>query len=135
MAPKTLFPAIKARVGDWQYYICSMKYSAVARELASAFELALGNRDLSLIVEERVLDRARVIVDCLRHSSSRFLNAITIACREGQHRLKAIKEALKHDPSLGNDDLCVLIVNQSESDAERGSGSSLYARYRSACDP
>jgi DNA sulfur modification protein DndB len=38
---------------------------------------------------------------------------------DGQHRLKAIKDALKRDPSLGNDEISVLIVPHLDTDKGR----------------
>lgn len=35
MGNKTLIPAFKAKVGDWNYYICHMSYGQVAREVTS----------------------------------------------------------------------------------------------------
>lgn len=38
---------------------------------------------------------------------------------DGQHRLRAIKDALKKDPSLGSEDIAVLIVSHYENEAGR----------------
>lgn len=46
MGNKTLIPAFKAKVGDWNYYICHMSYGQVAREVNFAHELA-GNTELN----------------------------------------------------------------------------------------
>ena len=39
MSNRTLIPALKAQVGDWNYFICMMKYGAVAREIEFAYEM------------------------------------------------------------------------------------------------
>jgi DNA sulfur modification protein DndB len=158
MAQKTLIPALKAHVGDWPYYICSMKYGAVAREVQFAFELNEGNKDLSQLIQRGLGERTDEIVKYLTSTTSRFLGAIIIAAwggnpiyhpvtmqdpdglltnldsdfgvlefngaqqyfaLDGQHRLKAIKDAMKKDPNLGNEDLCVLIVSHFDDEAGR----------------
>lgn len=150
MATKTLIPALKAHVGDWPYYICSMKYGAVAREVNFAFELNEGNRELSTLLQRGLGERTDEIVTYLTSTPGRFLGAIIVAAwggnplyhpvtmadpdgllvnldsdfgvlefngsqqyfaLDGQHRLKAIKDALKKNPDLGSEDLCVLIVS------------------------
>jgi DNA sulfur modification protein DndB len=158
MATKTLIPALKAHVGDWPYYICSMKYGAVAREVNFAFELNHGNQELSTLLQRGLGERTHEIVKYLQNTRARFLGAIIVAAwggeplyhpvtmqdpdgmltnldsdfgvlefngsqqyfaLDGQHRLKAIKDALKQDPSLGNEDLCVLIVSHFDSEDGR----------------
>lgn len=158
MATKTLIPALKAHVGDWPYYICSMKYGAVAREVNFAFELNHGNQELSTLLQRGLGERTDEIVKYLNSTSGRFLGAIIVAAwggnplyhpvtmqdpdgllanldsdfgvlefngsqqyfaLDGQHRLKAIKDALKQNPDLGSEDLCVLIVSHFDTDEGR----------------
>jgi DNA sulfur modification protein DndB len=38
---------------------------------------------------------------------------------DGQHRLKAIKDALKHNPDLGTEDICVLLVSHFDTEDGR----------------
>jgi DNA sulfur modification protein DndB len=158
MATKTLIPALKAKVGDWPYYICSMKYGAVAREVNFAFELNNGNQELNTLLQRGLGERTDEIVRYLLNTPGRFLGAIIVAAwggnpqyhpvtmndpegllrnldsdfgvlefngsqqyiaLDGQHRLKAIKDALKHNPDLASDDLCVLMVSHFDSDDGR----------------
>ncbi len=158
MATKTLIPALKAHVGDWPYYICSMKYGAVAREINFAFELNSGNQELNTLLQRGLSERTADIVKYLTTTPGRFLGAIIVAAwggnpqyhpvtmsdpdgllkdldsdfgvlefngsqqyfaLDGQHRLKAIKDALKQNPDLGNEDLCVLMVSHFDSDEGR----------------
>jgi DNA sulfur modification protein DndB len=147
MTNKTLIPAFKARVGDWNYYMCMMKYAAVAREIGFAHELG-ANQDLATMLQRGIGERTREITDYLLSSRHRFLGAIIVAAHggrphftevnldltpelagcdrefgfltfdgsqqyfalDGQHRLKAIKDAIKQEPLLANEDICVLIV-------------------------
>lgn len=148
MGNKTLIPAFKARVGDWNYYICHMKYAEVARQVQFAYELG-GNKELSTMIQRGISSRTDDIVKYLLNSEHRFLGALIVAAwggepeylpveiadndglvagldrqfgvltfdgtqqyfaLDGQHRLRAIKEALMKDQSLGSEDICVLMV-------------------------
>lgn len=148
MSNKTFIPAFQARVGDWNYYICLMKYAQVAREVQFAHELG-GNKDLNTLIQRGLSTRTDAIVEYLLRNTHRFLGALIIAtwggapefvplsmddpegmlkgvdsefgvltldgthqffALDGQHRLKAIKDATKKDPALGAEDICVLLV-------------------------
>lgn len=154
MANKTFIPALQARVGDWNYYICTMKYAEVARQVSFAYELG-GNRDLNSMIQRGISDRTNDIVKYLINNDHRFLGALIVACwggdpeyvelkmadpegilegvdrdfgvltfdgtqqyfaLDGQHRLRAIKDAIKQDPEIGSEDIAVLIVSHYETD-------------------
>jgi len=159
MANKTLIPALKAKVGTWDYYICMMKYASVAREINFAHELG-GNADLNTLIQRGISSRTQDIVAYLKRSEHRFLGALIVAAwggapnyspvqmeaveeneellsgldsqfgvltfdgtqqyfaLDGQHRLKAIKDAIKEQPELGSEEICVLLV--SHFDTEEG---------------
>lgn len=149
MANKTLIPALKARVGDWNYYICVMKYAQVAKEFSFAYELS-ANPDLSELLQRGIGERTSDIVEYLKKSEHRFLGSLIVAAYggdphyvpvrmdehdelvrgldsgfgvltfdgsqqyfalDGQHRLKAIKEAIKQKPELGKDEISVILVS------------------------
>jgi DNA sulfur modification protein DndB len=153
---KTFIPAFKAKVGDWDYYICVMKYAEVARQVGFAYELG-GNADLNTLIQRGLSHRTQAIKDYLMKSEHRFLGALLVAAwggapqymsvsmddpdgvlsgidkqfgvltfdgtqqyfaLDGQHRLKAIKEALKSNPEIGQEDICVIMV--SHYDTEEG---------------
>ena len=157
MANKTFIPALEAKVGDWKYYICMMKYAEVARQVSFAHELG-GNRDLGSMIQRGIGDRTKDIVTYLKSSEHRFLGALIIAAwggqpdyielemadpenmlkgvdrgfgvltfdgtqqyfaLDGQHRLSAIKEAIKSRPELGSEDIAVLIVSHYETEDGR----------------
>jgi DNA sulfur modification protein DndB len=152
MANQTIIPALRAKVGDWDYYICSMKYGVVDSQVKFAFELG-GNKDLNSMIQRGLGIRTKEITDYLLRSEHRFLGALIVACwggapkylqvrmedpegivanldegfgvltfdgsqrffaLDGQHRLRAIKDALGEDLSLANEEICVLIVNHFE---------------------
>jgi DNA sulfur modification protein DndB len=148
MTNKTFIPAFKASVGDWDYYICIMKYAEAARQIGFAYELG-GNTDLGTMIQRGISARTQDIRDYLLTSTHRFLGALIVAvwggapeyvsikmddpdgmlagidrefgvltldgtqqyvALDGQHRLKAIKEAVQKNPDLGREDICIIMV-------------------------
>ncbi len=157
MSNKTYIPAFRANVGDWNYYICKMKYAEVARSVGFAHELG-GHRDLSDLIQRGLSDRTEEIARYLLESEHRFLGSLIVAAwggepeytylemengegllegldqgfgvltfdgthsffaLDGQHRLKAIKDALMQNPDLGSEDICVLLVTHYDSEEGR----------------
>lgn len=149
MSNKTLIPALTAKVGEWNYYICVMKYAQAAKEIGFAFELG-GNSDLNTLIQRGISERTKDIVSYLLKSKNRFLGSLIVAAwgghpqyipvkmdesdeviegldsnfgvltfdgsqqyfaLDGQHRLKAIKEAIKKNPELGNEEISVILVS------------------------
>lgn len=149
MTNKTFIPAFKAKVGDWNYYICIMKYAEVARQVDFAYELG-GNTDLNTMIQRGIGARTQEIREYLLNSEHRFLGSLIVAvwggdpqylpvqmedpdgmlsgidrqfgvltfdgtqqyfALDGQHRLKAIKEAIRKDPEIGKEDICVIMVS------------------------
>lgn len=148
MSNRTLVPAMKCTVGDWNYYICTMQYAEVAHQVQFAYDLG-GNTELSLLAQRGITDRTKGITDYLLASPHHFLGGLVVAAwggepnytpltmddpdgmlsgldqgfgvltfdgtqqyfvLDGQHRLRAIKDALKKKAELGKDDVCVLMV-------------------------
>lgn len=70
MSNKTFIPAFKAKVGDWQYYICIMKYAEVARQVAFAYELG-SNTDLETMIQRGISERTKEITEYLLKSEHR----------------------------------------------------------------
>ena len=165
MANKTLIPALSAKVGDWSYYICVMKYAQVAKEIGFAFELG-GNSDLNTLIQRGISDRTKDIVSYLLTSPKRFLGSLIVAAwgghpqyipvkmddsdgviegldsnfgvltfdggqqyfaLDGQHRLKAIKEAIKKNPELGNEEISVILVSHYNTEEGRESTRRLFS--------
>lgn len=82
MSTKTLIPALKAKVGDWNYYICVMKYAQVAKEFSFAYELD-SNPDLTELLQRGLGDRTEGIVEYLLKSEHRFLGSLIVAAWGG----------------------------------------------------
>ena len=80
-----IYPAIKAQMGDWQYYIVRMKMSEIAHEVKFAHDIYTDNT-LSEAVQ-RVLNEKRVkteIVGYLARRPDRFFSSIVVAAMEGE---------------------------------------------------
>ena len=79
-----LYPAIKARMGDWDYYIVRMTMREIAREVQLASEL-WEDKTLSDAIQ-RVLDESRVkqqIVNFLARRADRFFSSLVVAAIGG----------------------------------------------------
>ena len=159
MPSKTFVPAFKARVGDWEYYLCLMSYAQVAREINFAYELG-GNKDLGTMIQRGIGDRTEQITEYLLTNEHRFLGSLVVAAwgghpeyiplemdtsaeqgmlsgvdrefgvltfdgthqffaLDGQHRLRAIKDAIKREPDLGAEDIGVIVVPHFNNDEGR----------------
>lgn len=92
MANKTFIPALRARVGDWEYYICTMKYAEVAKQVYFAYELG-NNQDLNSMIQRGISQRTADIVDYLRNNEHRFLGALIIACWGGNPQYTQLEMA------------------------------------------
>ena len=62
MATKTLIPALRAHVGDWQYYVSVMTYATVSNQVNFAYELGNANQDLSSMIQRGLSSRTKDIV-------------------------------------------------------------------------
>ncbi|GII81374.1 hypothetical protein Sru01_63560 [Sphaerisporangium rufum] len=159
MPTKTFVPAFKARVGEWEYYLCLMSYAQVAREVQFAYELG-GNKDLGTMIQRGVGARTAEITEYLLTNPHRFLGSLVVAAwgghpeyipltmeesaeqgmlagvdrefgvltfdgthqffaLDGQHRLRAIKDAIKRKPDLGSEDIGVVVVPHFDSEEGR----------------
>ena len=80
-----IYPAIRAQMGDWQYYIVRMKMREVAQEVKLAQDI-YEDRTLSDAVQ-RILHKTRVkteIVSFLARRPDRFFSSIVVAAMEGE---------------------------------------------------
>ncbi|WP_369178633.1 DGQHR domain-containing protein [Streptomyces mutabilis] len=160
MGSKTFIPAFEAKVGNWKYYSCLMKYAQVAREIQFAHEIG-GNQDLGTMIQRGISARTKEITDYLLTNENRFLGSLIVAvwgghpeytplemsadaekqemlegidrnfgvltfdgthqyfALDGQHRLKAIKDAVRRDSSLLTEDISVIVVPHFDTDEGR----------------
>lgn len=145
---KTIIPAFRAHVGDWDYFLCLMKYAEVDRQIRFAYELG-SNKDLGTMIQRGITARTDEIREYLLNNEHHFLGSLIVAsvggsptytpvemldakglladvdrefgvltfdgsqmffALDGQHRLRAIKDAIAKDQTLANDDIGVIIV-------------------------
>lgn len=79
-----IYPAIKATMGDWEYYIVRMKMREIANEIKFAHDLYEDNTLNDAI--QRDLDEGRVkreIVNYLANREDRFFSSIVVASLGG----------------------------------------------------
>ena len=80
-----IYPAIRAQMGSWKYYIVRMKMREIAQEVKFAHDI-YEDRTLSDAVQ-RVLNERRVkkeIVGYLAQRQDRFFSSIVVAAMEGE---------------------------------------------------
>ena len=85
-----LYPAIRARMGDWVYYIVRMTMREVASEVRLASDL-WDDRTLSTAIQ-RMLDESRVktqIVNYLTRRDDRFFASLVVAAIGGNPAWKS----------------------------------------------
>ena len=80
-----IYPAIRAQMGSWQYYIVRMKMREIANKIRFAHDIYT-DKTLSDAVQQ-TLDGKQVkaeIVGYLAHHPDRFLSSIVVAAMEGE---------------------------------------------------
>ena len=76
-------PALKARMGDWQYYVTVMKLGKIARECRLAEEIH-ANKDLDELIQRAIQDRVqKEMVPYLLNEPQRFYGALVVAVYGG----------------------------------------------------
>ena len=87
-----LFPAIRARMGDWEYYISKMKMKELAGQVRFAAEI-YDDRTLDQAIQ-RELNEGRVkkeIVSFLKRRDDRFFASIVVASLGGNPRFYPVR--------------------------------------------
>ena len=83
-APGRLFvPALRARMGDWIYYICFMRMGDISARVVLAEEIHKAKR-LRELIQRELTDRADDIGDYLLSEQQRFFNALVVGVYGGQ---------------------------------------------------
>ncbi len=80
-----IYPAIRAQMGDWRYYIVRMKMREIAQEVQLAHDIYEDNTLSEAI--QRTLNKKRVnkeIVGYLARRTDRFFSSIVVAAMEGE---------------------------------------------------
>jgi DNA sulfur modification protein DndB len=86
-------PALKARMGDWQYYVTVMKLGKIARECRLAEEIH-ANKDLDELIQRAIQDRVqKEMVPYLINEPQRFYGALVVAVYGGDPEFSAVRVA------------------------------------------
>lgn len=132
---KITFPAMQGKMGSRTYYACLMKLNAIPKMFTFRdwAEFSPDDREQRILNKKRVPEIARYILD---HEEDYLFASITASFKceaeflpvegslgtlsmefeeanliinDGQHRCAAIAQALKMDPSLGEQEISVLL--------------------------
>ncbi|WP_066378949.1 MULTISPECIES: DNA sulfur modification protein DndB [unclassified Anabaena] len=86
-------PALKARMGDWQYYVTVMKLGKIARECRLAEEIHV-NKDLDELIQREIQDRVKKeMVPYLLNEPQRFYGALVVAVYGGDPEFSTVRVA------------------------------------------
>lgn len=96
-------PALKARMGDWQYYVTVMKLGKIAKECQLAEEIH-AHKDLDEVIQREISNRVqKEMVPYLLHESQRFYGALVVAVYGGEPEFSAVKVS-EHELLNDSDD-------------------------------
>ncbi len=86
-------PALKAKMGDWQYYVTVMKLGKIARECRLADEIH-ANKDLDALIQRELQDRVqKEMVPYLLNEPQRFYGALVVAVYGGEPEFSPVRVA------------------------------------------
>ncbi|WP_008318377.1 DNA sulfur modification protein DndB [Leptolyngbya sp. PCC 6406] len=89
-------PALKARMGDWQYYVTVMKLGKIAKECQLAEEIH-AHKDLDEVIQREISNRvSKEMVPYLLNEPQRFYGALVVAVYGGEPEFSPVKVA-EHD--------------------------------------
>ena len=145
-------PSLRARMGDWVYYIGILRMYDIAKRISVAEEIH-SSKSLRDLLQRQLTDRSSEISKYLHSQRQRFFNAIVVGTYggnpkwgelvisdkklalklpdyiegtlgvltldgseklfaiDGQHRVSGIRQAVKDDPSLLEEEVCVIFVS------------------------
>lgn len=96
-------PALKARMGDWQYYVTVMKLGKIAKECQLAEEIH-ANKDLDDVIQREISNRVqKEMVPYLLNEPQRFYGALVVAVYGGEPEFSPVKVA-EHELLNDSDD-------------------------------
>jgi DNA sulfur modification protein DndB len=85
-SPKSgiVLPALRARMGDWWYYVATMTFADVARFVKRVRDIREPKELKTWIQRELRPERTKQIADYLRSQPQRFFNAIVVGVYGGE---------------------------------------------------
>lgn len=83
MSDRILLPALKSRVGDWVYYVCSLTFQNVERLIKSPDEIHRSRKLSEWIQREAIEKHSGEISDYILGNDQRFLGAVIVGVYDG----------------------------------------------------
>jgi DNA sulfur modification protein DndB len=84
MTAKTALPAIRSRVGDWNYYVTTLTFAEVASLIKSPDEIHERKRLADWIQREAIEKHADQIADYILHTPQRLLGSLIVGVYGGR---------------------------------------------------
>jgi DNA sulfur modification protein DndB len=78
-----LLPALRAQMGDWIYYVSSMRMTDIAVRVSYAEEIHKSKK-LNELLQRQISDRKKYIVNYLETQDQRFFNSIIVGVYKGR---------------------------------------------------
>jgi DNA sulfur modification protein DndB len=85
-------PALRGRLGDWEYYVTVMKLNKIAKEVDLAEKLH-PHKELDLQIQREIGSRVEPMVSYLLTQKERFYGALIVAVYGGNPRFHPVKMA------------------------------------------
>lgn len=97
-----LVPAIKSHMGDWEYFLGSMRMPSIAKEFHFFHELS-DTDDVAQLLQRGVSSRADEIKEYLLESKHRFFGSIIVAAWGGDPKFIPVKMDAADKGNLSDD--------------------------------
>jgi DNA sulfur modification protein DndB len=81
--PPLILPGLRARIGDWMYYICFLKMQDIAMRISIEDEIH-DSETASNLQQREFQERSAEIAGYLLSQQQRFLNALVVATYKGK---------------------------------------------------
>lgn len=94
---KLILPSLKARMGDWSYYIAFMCMKDIAERVEMAEDIHPSNK-LRELIQRKITDRSKEISDYLITQKQRFFNSIILGIYGGEPQWYEL--SVKHNKYL-----------------------------------
>lgn len=102
---RLVLPALRAKMGDWIYYVSIMTFEEISKRLSMADEIHK-SKGLKTLIQREVKDRTKVIVDYLKSQEQRFFNSIIVGLYGGNPQYQEI--TIEKDNNIEEKDLIYL---------------------------
>lgn len=83
MKSQTILPALRARVGDWTYYVTTLTFDEVDKLVKSSDEIHERKRLSDWIQREAIDKHAKEVADYIKSNPQRFLGSLIIGVYDG----------------------------------------------------